>query len=646
MKQTLSAALSARGYTNLTAVQEAVTEPGLEGADLLVSAQTGSGKTVSFGLAIAPTLLGEAESFGYAGAPLALVIAPTRELALQVRHELTWLYKETGAVLASCVGGMDARAERRALERGAHIVVATPGRLCDHLRRGAIDLSQLRAVVLDEADEMLDLGFRDDLETILEASPESRQTLLFSATVSPEIARLAKRYQRDAQRISTQSGTSQHTDIDYRAVMVADHDEENAITNLLRFHEPPNAIVFANTRAAVARLVTRLTNRGFAVVSLSGELTQSERSHALQAMRDGRARICVATDVAARGIDLPNLDLVIHAELPQSEEALLHRSGRTGRAGRKGISALIVPPRARNRAERMLRAAKVTAEWEPGPSAEAVLARDEARLLADPVWAEPAAETETATLAALLAQRSPEQLALAMMRLWRGQRSAPEELESIAPRVAPGAGFGPSRWFSIPIGRISKASPKWLMPKVCEAGGITRNEIGAIRIFDDESFVEVSANVLDHFLEALGPTGEIAPGLRLTLLEGVPEEVRNAGTGRPGAGRKPGFKPKFGGKPGKSFGGKSFGEKSYGDKPHGDKPAPKGPRKPRPEGDFSERPTKPAYKGDRADKPSGDKFAKPARKGGWEPRDGAKPKAKYAPKGPAKAGKPYKGKKG
>lgn len=546
VKQTLLAALEARGYTTLTPVQAAVTRPELEGADLLVSAQTGSGKTVGFGLAIAPALLGEAEVFGPAGAPLALVIAPTRELALQVKRELEWLYESAGAVLASCVGGMDYRNEKRALDRGAHIVVATPGRLCDHLRRGSIDLSAIRAVVLDEADEMLDLGFREDLEVILDAAPAGRQTLLFSATVPAAIAQLAKQYQRDAQRVATQSGGAQHSDIDYRAITVADHDEENAITNLLRFHEAPGAIIFANTRAAVARLVSRLSNRGFSVVSLSGELSQAERSHALQAMRDGRARVCVATDVAARGIDLPNLDLVVHAELPTSAETLLHRSGRTGRAGRKGLSALIVPPRAVRKAERLLREAKLNAAWEPAPSADAVLERDEARMLADPVWTDPVSESEERALAQILAAHPAEAVALAMLRLWRGQRSAPEELLPIAPRGpfaaapggAPAGSFGPSRWFAIPIGRTGNASPRWLMPKVCEAGGVTRREIGAIRIRDEVSYVEIAEAAVPDFLNVIGPGMEIAPGLALSPVDGLPEDPGGPRAPRPGYPRR------------------------------------------------------------------------------------------------------------
>src|SRR4051812_28059499 len=196
-------ALAERGYTEPTAVQAAVLEGSAAGRDLLVSAQTGSGKTVAFGLAIAPVLLGAAERFDAAGAPLALVVAPTRELAQQVERELTWLYAPAGARIASCIGGMDARREARALEWGCHIVVGTPGRLCDHLRRGALDLSAVRAVVLDEADEMLDFGFREELEQVLASSPEGRRTLLFSATIPREIADLARQFQQDALRIDT-----------------------------------------------------------------------------------------------------------------------------------------------------------------------------------------------------------------------------------------------------------------------------------------------------------------------------------------------------------------------------------------------------------------------------------------------------------
>ena len=306
-------ALVERGYAEPTPVQAAVLRPDAAGRDLLVSAQTGSGKTVAFGLAMAPALLGEAERFEAAEAPSALVVAPTRELALQVERELTWLYAPTGARVVACVGGMDIRREARALAHGTHIVVGTPGRLRDHLERGNLDISALKAVVLDEADEMLDLGFREDLEFILDATPEQRRTLLFSATIPKEIVELARSYQDDSLRLATGGEREPHRDIEYRAVRIAPNEREHAVVNLLRFFEAPGALVFCSTREAVRHLHANLVERGFAAVALSGELTQNERSHALQALRDGRARVCIATDVAARGLDLPDLGLTPYA---------------------------------------------------------------------------------------------------------------------------------------------------------------------------------------------------------------------------------------------------------------------------------------------------------------------------------------------
>jgi len=531
VKQALADALQKRGYDTLTPVQLAVTDPELAQADLLVSAQTGSGKTVGFGLAFGDSLLGSNEVFDRAAHPLALIIAPTRELALQVKRELQWLYGEAQVTMASCVGGMDMRDERRALARGAHIVVATPGRLRDHIMRGSIDLSELRAVVLDEADEMLDLGFKEDLEFILGHAPETRRTLMFSATVPKSIAILAKSYQRDAQRVSTVAEKSQHTDIEYRALNVSARDIENSIINVLRFYEAPNALVFANTRVMVNRLTTRLSNRGFSVVSLSGELSQAERSHALQAMRDGRARICVATDVAARGIDLPNLDLVVHAELPSNFETLMHRSGRTGRAGRKGISALIVPPSVRRKAERILQAAKVKAEWTVPPSAEEVTAKDRDRLLEDPAWNEEISPTDQAAIDELLSHFSPSQVAAAFLRVYTAKQSAPEELLAVDAREVKEAkprrvaDFGPTAWFSIPGGRATGTLPGRLLPMICNAGGLTKHDIGAIKIHPDASFFEVKLASVEGFKKALGPNMTVEDNAVVTELKAPPVDV-------------------------------------------------------------------------------------------------------------------------
>ncbi|MFN7180571.1 DEAD/DEAH box helicase [Hyphomonas sp.] len=554
----LAGALSARGYTNLTQVQSAVINPEFDGRDLLVSAQTGSGKTVAFGLAMAGELLAGEDTLGPAAEPLALIVAPTRELALQVARELGWLYGIAGARLATCVGGMDMRDERRALERGAHIVIGTPGRLGDHIRRGSLDTSMVRAVVLDEADEMLDMGFREELELILEDTPETRRTLMFSATVPKGIAALAGRYQKNALRVTTEAERSQHVDIEYRALLVAPGDEENAIVNIVRHSESESVLVFCSTRAAVNKLMSRMGNRGFPVVALSGELSQKERSNALQALRDGRARVCIATDVAARGLDLKNLGLVIHADLPRDPATLLHRSGRTGRAGRKGVCAMLVAPKARRRVERLLQDAKITASWGKPPSADDIARQDDARLLADTALAEPSTEAEAALAAELLARHGAEAVAAAFIRARRAGQSAPEDLRDVEDRPARrerperGEYERPERaprddrpprekrprtersdiqgavWIALNVGRKKNADPKWLLPMLCKAGGISRDDIGQIRINSGNTHVELTAEGARRLFEKTGETGRLEGSLSAFPLEGIPEPEHHA----------------------------------------------------------------------------------------------------------------------
>jgi ATP-dependent RNA helicase DeaD len=516
-------ALSERGYAEPTPVQAAVLQPDSAERDLLVSAQTGSGKTVAYGLALGSTLLGDAERMGPGRAPIALVIAPTRELALQVQRELEWLYQPAGARVLACVGGMDARREQRLLSAGCHIVVGTPGRLRDHIERGQLDLSAIRAVVLDEADEMLDLGFREDLEAILDAAPTERRTLLFSATLPKEITGLARRYQKDALRIAMSSRDEPHRDIEYRAMPVAPHEAERAIVNILRFFEANGAIVFCATREAVRRLQGNLLERGFAVVALSGELSQLERNRALQSLRDGRARVCVATDVAARGLDLPDLGLVVHAELPHDAQVLQHRSGRTGRAGRKGVSVVLVPYNRRYQAERLLNTARIEATWTPPPSAEEIRNRDQARLASETLLTEPATEDDLVGARALLADRSAEDVAVALVRLHRSLLPSPEELtpqpersqaparstERRQPRPAHdgasegGGGGDGSVWFRMNVGRANNADPRWLVPFLCRRGHITKAEIGRIEIAERQCRVEIARHAAGRFSSSI-----------------------------------------------------------------------------------------------------------------------------------------------
>jgi ATP-dependent RNA helicase DeaD len=410
-------AMKDRGYEKLTPVQEEVSKESYSGLDLLVSAQTGSGKTIAFGFAIVENLLAGNKVFKTPQSPEALIIVPTRELALQVKNELTWVLDSLDAKIVSCVGGMDIRAERRNLETKPNIVVGTPGRLRDHIERNYFKVSNIKTVVLDEADEMLDMGFREDLEAILDTTPVERQTLMFSATVSKGIANLAKRYQKEAIRISVGQSNSQHVDIDYKAYKIIMSDQENAIINTLRYYEATNAIVFCATRVAVNHMTSRLTNRGISAVALSGELSQNERNMALQAMRTSKARVCVATDVAARGLDLPNLDLVIHADIPRTSDTLLHRSGRTGRAGRKGVCAVLVPHNRSRIAERLFAQANIKPTWLSPPSRDEILKEDRKRIVENKILEDPITEDEKAFVDDLTSKNTIEQLAVAYYRL-------------------------------------------------------------------------------------------------------------------------------------------------------------------------------------------------------------------------------------
>jgi len=621
----LDRALSERGYAEPTAVQSAVLEAE-EGRDLLVSAQTGSGKTVAFGLALASTLLGDAERFADNGAPAALIIAPTRELALQVSKELEWLYANTGARIATCVGGMDPRAERRVLDRGAAIVVGTPGRLKDHIERDALDLSELKAVVLDEADEMLDMGFHEDLTFILDQAPAERRTLLFSATIAREIAQLAKTYQNDAIRIDTTFKNVAHGDIEYRAIRVAPHEIEHGVVNVLRYFESPGALVFANTRERVKHLTASLRERGFSVVGLSGELTQSLRSEALQALRDGHARVCVATDVAARGLDLPDLGLVIHAEIPVNKATLLHRSGRTGRAGKKGVSVLMVSHTRRRKVELMLQSASIKAEWAGPPSADEIRAKDQERMLTDPILMAEADEESLALGKELLERTSPEHVAAALIRLYREKLPPPEDVqddERMKRAMASGvndrgqkegpltdfARGGEMSWFKVNIGREKNADPKWLLPLICRLGHVTKRDVGSIKIFDRETKFEITKDAEAKFRAALTQANDegvtigdaVAPAAGEKSLRKWDKPQGSHGGDRPDRGDKPFRKPREDGDaPRKPW-------KAREDRPEGDAPKKAWkPREDRAEGDAPKQPWTPRTDREAAPAPAAD----------------------------------------
>ena len=375
---------------------------------------------------------------------------------------------------------------------------------------------------------MLDMGFREDLEEILDSTPPDRRTLLFSATMPKPIVALAKRYQRDALRISTVGEDRGHGDIAYQAVAVAPADIEHAVVNLLRLHEAETAMLFCATRDNVRHLHASLIDRGFDAVALSGEHSQAERNHALQALRDRRARVCVATDVAARGIDLPSLSLVVHVELPRDAETLQHRSGRTGRAGKKGTAVLIVPYPRRKRVEMMLKAARIAVEWIKPPTADDVRAGDRERLMETLLAPVETDEEDRAIAARLLAERSPEDIAVALVRAHRAKMPLVEDLVDDGPRERPAGprqGFEDTAWFRMDVGRRDNADPRWLLPLLCRRGHITKAEVGAIRIFPTETAFEIPRSVAARFMAAVKRTagdGNDENSVRIIPADGPP----------------------------------------------------------------------------------------------------------------------------
>jgi ATP-dependent RNA helicase DeaD len=533
----LAKALESRGFSELTLVQKAVLDPALKGRDLRISSQTGSGKTVAIGFVLAADLtdldLGPWPRKTPAR-PRILLIAPTRELAAQIAKELSWLYAPLGVRLTVVTGGTNIGGDFRELARGPHVLVGTPGRLLDHVRRESIDLSQLRAAVLDEADEMLDMGFRDELEGILDETPAERHTHMVSATFPREVLALARSYQNSAAHVEgTQVGTA-NVDITHVGHVVKARDKVGALINILLSTPGERTLVFVRTRAGTAQLAVELGANGFTANALSGDMGQRERTATLEGFRNGAVRVLVATDVAARGLDINNIGQVVHFDLPDNAEAFTHRSGRTGRAGNKGTSYVLVPPSALRRAEYVFRRAAVHAQWRKVPSPDSILAAADQRLVDR--FGERVAELEPTRRLRWLADKLLEDndpatvIAALLERSEHAGPCAPRAIRSEVPserRVrdrdhgdsrtrgdsrshGPSSERRPRRQsgsytpFHVTWGSEHGASPSRLLAMVCRRGDIRGNQVGAIRIGDRTSLVEVASDVADAFGRAAG----------------------------------------------------------------------------------------------------------------------------------------------
>jgi ATP-dependent RNA helicase DeaD len=532
----LTTALEKKGFTQLTAVQEAVLDPALEGRDLRITSQTGSGKTLAIGFALRELVKEPCPAQGGVGRPRALVIEPTRELAQQVEAELRWLYaQERARAVVSVTGGASYRDERRALGTGPAVVVGTPGRVLDHLRRGLIDATGLQAIVLDEADRMLDLGFREELEAIFGFTPKGRRTHLVSATFPRPVRALADSVQDNAAHVEGTRLGAANTDIDHVVHIIDPQQKLDALINLLLRHPDAQTLVFARTRLDVSQIAAELARAGFEAGSLSGEMDQAARNRTLAAFKRGTIKILVATDVAARGIDVQDISRVIHAELPTNADSYTHRSGRTGRAGRKGESALLVTPNAVVHAARLLRMAGVAHRFEPIPSAEAIRKASDERIVAELASAEPETDSPEQARLATLAQRlletgDPVGTVTRLLAMTRYAKLAqPREVRSISANQArggrdhergsarapgardardardtrdarePAGGWVP---FRVSWGGQHGADARRLLAMVCRRGEIRGKDVGAIRVERTFCVFDVASAVAESFEKA------------------------------------------------------------------------------------------------------------------------------------------------
>ncbi len=480
LHQDTHAAIEAMGFTEMTPVQEVAIPVALAGRDVLAQAQTGTGKTAAFGIPLI-----EASREGRRG----LVLCPTRELAQQVQRELQAIGKQSPADVVCLIGGAPMHAQVTALKRHPNAtIVATPGRIVDHLGRGTVDLSDIAVLVLDEADEMLSMGFADELDTILQSLPP-RQTLLFTATLPTSVERLAARHLQKPEtiRVGDQRAT---TSVQQRLMVLPMHRRADAIQRLVLATDPSGVLVFCRTRDRVTELAEAL-----GADALHGGMNQAQRQGTLQRFRDQRIRILVATDVAARGLDVDHIDLVIHDDLPADAQTYVHRTGRTGRAGRTGDSIVMMPPQGVRRLA-MIRNVAGHLERIEVPTSEDIAEAQADRLIEDLVELEPGTVAAAALERALAHGMSPNDVALRALDLLL---TVPDTQDESKPN-----GTDETVAVAVKAGRIDQIGPGHLMAAFTRNAGLTAEDVGRIDILDRMSVVEVPAKDLERVIEALG----------------------------------------------------------------------------------------------------------------------------------------------
>ncbi|RPD88465.1 DEAD/DEAH box helicase [Luteimonas sp. 100069] len=582
LPEPLLRALAAVGYESPSPIQAATIPPLLAGRDVLGQAQTGTGKTAAFALPVLARIDPAQRK------PQALVLAPTRELAIQVAEAFhKYAAFMPGFQVLPIYGGQGYAQQLSALKRGVQVIVGTPGRVIDHLERGSLDLSELRALVLDEADEMLRMGFIDDVEAVLKKTPESRQVALFSATMPQQIRRIAQTYLKDPVEIAIKSTTTTAANIRQRYWMVSGVNKLDALTRILEAEPFDAMIIFARTKLGTEELAQKLAARGLSAAAINGDLDQKQRERAIQNLKDGRLDVLVATDVAARGLDVDRISHVLNYDIPYDTESYVHRIGRTGRAGRSGEAILFVAPRERGMLGAIERATRQKIEQMQLPSVETVNEARVAKFLEKITTALESSDlgifrdlieryerehnVPAAEIAAALAKvvqgstpllleppRKPEKPAFEREYVERpggreASRSAREPREPREPR-APRPDTGPRdpdvgmETFRIEVGYVHGVQPGNIVGAIANEADLESKFIGRIDIRDDYSLVDLPEGMPKELLEHLKKVRVGGQPIRIRRAEdadmtAAPPRAKRPFGAKPPGNRPGGFKP-------------------------------------------------------------------------------------------------------
>ncbi len=524
------------GYETPSAIQAATIPPLLAGRDVVGLAQTGTGKTAAFALPILSRLDVKQK------APQALVLAPTRELAIQVCEAFEkYASHLKGVHVLPVYGGQAYGVQLSALRRGVHVVVGTPGRIMDHLDKGTLDLSELRFLVLDEADEMLNMGFAEDVETILASTPEDKNVALFSATMPSQIRRISKKYLRDAQEITVKGKTATAANITQRYLLVSYPQKVDALTRILEVENFEGMIVFVRTKSETESLAEKLRARGFSAAAINGDVAQAQRERTVNQLKAAKLDILVATDVAARGLDVERISHVVNYDIPTDTESYVHRIGRTGRAGRSGQAISFVTPRERYLLKHIEKATRQPLQQMHLPTPEDVnttrLSRFDDQItaalgqteriekfrdiIAHFVRHHDVPEADVAAALAVVAQGDePLLLDPAAEKPIREARPERDRPERSASRERRGSDV-PLATYRISVGKRHKVEPRQIVGAIANEGGLRRGDFGAISIRPDFSLVELPADLPEQVFEALRGTRISGKLIELTKDQGA-----------------------------------------------------------------------------------------------------------------------------